>query len=214
MPPRPSFQRQRVATREAGSKLLIVCEGKATEYGYFEAARISLRFSRELVQVVHPDATDPKSLVLTARALMSGQDWKAGDQAWAVCDGDEHRHDEASRANWNDAMQLAAGSAAATSKRVNLAVSNPCFELWYLLHFQEQNAHLDRIAVKVALQRHLPDYEKPNILWEQLAPRRPTAYERAERRQQRILADDAEFCENPSTGVHALVQTLLAMKRE
>lgn len=52
-------------------------------------------------------------------------------------------------------------------KNTILLTSNPCFELWYLLHFQEQNALLSNDKCEQQLKTHLPNYEK-GILREDL----------------------------------------------
>src|SRR4051812_40644621 len=95
--------------RVVGRKVIIVCEGKKTEYGYFEEIRKSMRLPTLQVQVVHPDATDPLSIVRAAihlrRARKSERAWDRQDRAWAVFDGDEHR--DGNPANWNDAIQIA-----------------------------------------------------------------------------------------------------------
>jgi len=64
MPKRNSFKRPQ-ATRAIGRKVIIVCEGKKTEHGYFEAIRKHLRLPTLQVAVVHPDATDPLSSTLS-----------------------------------------------------------------------------------------------------------------------------------------------------
>jgi hypothetical protein len=48
-----------------------------------------------------------------------------------VFDIDEHPH-------VRRALELA------SSPGISVAVSNPCIELWFLLHFQDQNAAIDR----------------------------------------------------------------------
>lgn len=53
------------------------------------------------------------------------------DQIWCVFDRDEHP-------NFTQALDLASRNG------VGLAVSNPCVELWFLLHFQNQTAFIDR----------------------------------------------------------------------
>lgn len=45
-------------------------------------------------------------------------------------------------------------------KNADLLCSNPCFELWYLLHFQEQNIELNTDECNAKLKRHLPNYSK------------------------------------------------------
>ncbi|XVU27235.1 RloB family protein [Actinoplanes sp. CA-054009] len=51
------------------------------------------------------------------------------DHAWAVCDVDEFDTERA--------------AVEARRKGVGLAWSNPCFELWLILHVAEQTSHLD-----------------------------------------------------------------------
>src|ERR1700759_2312486 len=102
---RPRFKRPS-ARRRIGRKTIIVCEGKKTEYGYFEAIRRSMRLPTLQIEVVHPDATDPFSIVDAAidlrQARIYEKTWTREDSAWAVFAGDEHK--EANRDNWNRAI--------------------------------------------------------------------------------------------------------------
>lgn len=56
---------------------------------------------------------------------------RAHDQIWCVFDRDAHP-------NFAEALRLAHGHG------INLAISNPCLELWFLLHFEDQTRHLER----------------------------------------------------------------------
>lgn len=66
------------------------------------------------------------------RRLHDQARWENRDSAWVVLDGDEHIQNDPQ--NWHAALQLAEGS------DIHLAVSNPCFELWYLLHLATTQA--------------------------------------------------------------------------
>jgi hypothetical protein len=105
---RSAFQRPR-STRILGRKIIIACEGKKTEYGYFQEIRKSMRLPTLQIFVVHPDATDPRSIVRAAveerRKRRADRSWMDKDEAWAVFDGDEHII--SNPANWNDALQIA-----------------------------------------------------------------------------------------------------------
>ena len=46
---------------------------------------------------------------------------------------------------------------------VVLLVSNPCIELWYLLHFEECHAELTQNACIKKLKRHLEHYTKGTL---------------------------------------------------
>jgi hypothetical protein len=89
---------------------------------------------------------------------------------------------------------------------VALAVSNPCFELWALLHFSDQRAHIERDKLQSQLQRHLPGYDKEL----ELAKLHP-GYDEAVRRA-RQLDDDAVRADrigrNPTTGVYVLTEVI------
>lgn len=202
--------KRRQPTRTIGRKLIIVCEGKRTEYGYFESIRMSMRLPTLQVHVVHPDGTDP--LTIVRAAIRYRQDrtleraWTGDDSAWAVFDGDEHR--DHNPHNWNDAIQLAG------SKNIHLAVSNPSFELWYLLHYHDQRAQLTRVDALVLLRQYLQDYRKAMVLWPALKALTPEAIARAKRLAERAVLDGAEAYRNPSTSVCELVESLLTLEHE
>ncbi len=56
---------------------------------------------------------------------------RAHDEIWCVFDVDEHP-------NMPEAAQLA------RQHGINLAVSNPCLELWFILHFENCSTYIDR----------------------------------------------------------------------
>lgn len=204
------FNRRR-SVHSVGRKVVIVCEGEKTEYGYFEAFRKSMRLPTVSVAVVHSGYTDPYGIVKSAigerEARKQEKSWDKGDTVWAVFDGDEHK--ENNLANWNNAVQLAG------SKDINLAISNPSFELWYLLHFQDQLAKMDRREALVALTKHLPQYKKASKLWpEPLQPFTKSALTRAALLAKRIDQHGLEKHANPCCGVGALVEILLKLEQE
>ncbi|MFZ4741723.1 MAG: RloB domain-containing protein, partial [Bacteroidales bacterium] len=48
-------------------------------------------------------------------------------------------------------------------KDAHLLSSNPCFECWYLLHYQEQNAYLTSDECKHKLHQHHTSYKKGSL---------------------------------------------------
>lgn len=220
-PSRSGFERGRqpfgrnVPVRLPQRKIIIICEGTGTEFGYFNAIRQTLRLPVDIIDVRHCGATDPKSIVEYAKVEYAKAErasrererrWDKLDEIWAVYDGDEHR--ERDLANWNAALNGA-------GKKVKLAISNPSFEAWYLLHFQDQNAPLHRDVARRLLKAYLPDYKKSNVLWpDPLQARLETAIQRAKNLAAVIEQGDRERCCNPSTGVHLLVESLLTLKGE
>jgi hypothetical protein len=83
-------------------------------------------------------AGTPMSLVerAVARHHREQRDERKGrgpvrDEVWCVFDVDEHHHIE-------EALLIAARNG------INVAVSNPCFELWFIIHYEDQTAHIER----------------------------------------------------------------------
>ncbi|MFF3765701.1 RloB family protein [Streptomyces sp. NPDC001922] len=118
-------------------RFLIYCEGECTETQYFKGLKAELRaLPVELCMGgVHGE---PKSLAQAAiehqaRAPRSAKDrYTAYDEVWCVVDVEA----PVPHPGLADALRLARGGA------VNVALSNPCFEIWILLHFKDITAYL------------------------------------------------------------------------
>ncbi len=136
---RPRRRARAAARKHPNRRLLIVCEGKVTEPTYFRGFERWMR--NTTVEIEIPDEQGvPLTLVRQAEerklraesdAQRTGDAFLAYDEIWCVFDVDEHP-------NLNDASQLAA------ARHIELAVSNPCFELWLPLHFRESPGALHR----------------------------------------------------------------------
>jgi hypothetical protein len=135
-------------------------------------------------------AKSPEQLVAYAATLAS-RTRDEFDELWCVADVDEFDLDRAVQA--------------AEAGRVRLAVSNPCFEVWLLLHFEEGGPHVSGAAAAVRrLRRHLPAYEKAKLQFEDYAPGLRDAVDRA-----RKLDDGSAVGTNPSSGVWRLVERIV-----
>jgi hypothetical protein len=193
--------RRRAPTREPKKRFLIVCEGGITEPFYFKELRHLLRSPLELV--VLPGGT-PKTLVERAVQEKNSAEQDARrrkdenlkyDETWCVFDIDEHPF-------------LAEAQQQARDNNISTAISNPCFELWVVLHFQEQRAFIDRHAVQHLCRTHMPRYEK-RLPCADLLSRYEDALRRAtELEQWHRLRGTAG--NNPSTGVHKLAEKIRA----
>jgi hypothetical protein len=192
---RPRERSRRRPTVEPQQRILVLCEGKATEPGYIKALCDELRPSRIHV-VIEGHGEDPKALVERAVLRKRGarRDLESSlDQVWCVFDVDDH-------ARLADALQQA------RSNGIEIAVSNPCFELWALLHFQDQTAFLGREKVRSSLKKHVADYRKA-LPFAQLRLGYEEAVRRAENLDRRC---DERGCpgDNPSTGVYRLTELI------
>src|ERR1017187_8009342 len=132
---RDSLQR-RGPRRQPKQRFLIVCEGTVTEPCYFRDVR---HVERSLIELqIEPRAT-PKTIVERAVELkkQANRDAKRRaddnlkyDEVWCVFDVDDHR-------------LIVEAKEQAKANGVEVAISNPCFELWALLHFQYLRADLE-----------------------------------------------------------------------
>lgn len=188
--------------RQPKTRILIVCEGRVTERQYFKAFQHQVRNSRVHVEVSKETGV-PLTVVECAVRLRDEAASEAKrqrdenllwDQVWGVFDVDEHP-------NLDKALELA------QSEGILLAVSNPSFELWALLHFQDQRAFASRQQVRASLKTYLADYEK-SLDFDAMHPHYADALRRAQE-----LDHDADVHgasgRNPSTGVHRLTQTIV-----
>ena len=100
----------------------------------------------------------------------------------------------------------------AAANNIKLAISNPCFELWLLLHFQEQSAHIERHQVQSACRGHVAGYVK-DVPFQEVFPHYPQAVRRAAALEH---WQETRGCagENPSTGGYRLTERIVALGRE
>jgi hypothetical protein len=97
----------------------------------------------------------------------------------------------------------------AADNEINLAVSSPCIELWFVLHFEEQTAHIERNDAqrrsaellgcrKVLTQQALGELEKGHTV----------ARTRARQLDCKHSGDGSPRWTNPSTGAWRLVDSI------
>lgn len=187
-------------------RLLIICEGRVTEPSYFRGLK-SEEQVRSVEVIVDDEGGTPKTLVERAalrmkaarRAAKGARDQNLRyDEIWCVFDVDEHP-------KLKDAKQQA------KANNISIAASNPCFELWLLLHFRDQRAWIHRHDVQRACTEYIRDFEK-EIKFSEIRERVEDAVKRAIELQRwqetRGCSDD-----NPSTNVHKLVQRLKELSK-
>ncbi|MEE1799833.1 RloB family protein [Streptomyces sp. JV176] len=167
-----------------------MCGSKETERQYLQGLRDHLRNPAVSV-VVRGKACSPTQLV----AYACGQrDLNRGgyDEVWCVFDVDEY-------------PDVAAASDAARRRGIKVAVSNPCFELWLLLHFTDHHAFVDTYRKLLPLlQKHVPGYDKTRV---EFAKYRD-AVDRAAARARKLDPTGSDHARNPSTGVWQLTDRM------
>ena len=68
-------------------------------------------------------------------------------------------------------------------KGATIIASNPCLELWYLLHFVDQKTEISSEQCLVAVKKHLPNYKKGEVngaLQKTLSDKQELAIKRSE----------------------------------
>jgi len=156
----------------SGDVMLIVCEGAKTEPSYFEGLKDAWKLQPLQVEIVGRECgSAPISVVDHAIALRDERrrDSKRArgrpefDEVWCVFDRDRH-------VSLSQALDKARGN------DIKVALSAPCFELWYLLHFTyTSRAFRSFDALSKVLRKYLPDYTKSETPLSVLLPRLDTA---------------------------------------
>jgi len=207
MPRRRDDLRRRKSFVEPRTRMLICCEGEVTEPSYLNGLKGELRIRLVHIEVV-PGGANPKTLVDYAvekkreaerQARREKDDNLKYDELWCVFDVDAHEY-------------VPEAKQKAEANKIELAISNPCFELWLLLHFQDQRAHIERHHVQSACRNHMPGYDK-EVPFDLVFPLYREAVERAETLNH---WQETRGCagENPSTGVHRLTERIVELGRE
>ncbi|MGN1404746.1 MAG: RloB family protein, partial [Erysipelotrichaceae bacterium] len=126
MAKRKEYNPDRSAKRKRRPVIYIVCEGQQTEIAYFKNFR-----TRDCLVDIVPVSSKHKAaehLVKHSKSHIEqiGYYPKDGDQLWCVFDCDD-----------NNNIQLRNAEEYARKNGIRIAFSNPCFEYWYLLHFEK-----------------------------------------------------------------------------
>ena len=188
--------RRRVAGRSERRTFVILCEGKETEPQYLRA----LKQLPEVREVVSVDIQGPvgRPLQLVEAAIEVQSDNDEIDEVWCVFDV------EAPQKHPN----LKEGLALAREKGIKTAVSNPCFEVWLVLHFDRCSAWLTTDNA-VKLRRKHDSSARKEVDGELYMPLRETAAKRARDLSDNHVNNGTSFPnDNPSSGMFQLLEAI------
>lgn len=146
-------------------------------------------------------AGDPRSVV--EKAIEEGKELQhdklaTRDKIWAVFDRDAH-------ARFHEAKDLAKNNG------VNLAISNPCFEIWGIFHYKDHDAPLDRHQCQKILEDLCPGYNRKDKKLFAGPELMEGSYQNAVTRAQNSLSrreEEGDPGGSPSTTVHKLTEQL------
>ncbi len=185
-------------------RILVLTQGKVTEPAYFDRIR---QIHRHVVIVVKDCPRSPPQMLDLAIAETSKAGKNREDRfnaAWVVFDAEE-RPDE---------MMLRNLRQKAGQHGIRLAWSNPCFEVWLLLHIVYSQAPLFSAAEAIrrlaaALPGYAKDQRSADRSMAELVPRIPTAMDHAQRLRESHAAQAGGEFPNPATDVDILVRSII-----
>ena len=181
--------------------VLLVTEGTHTEVLYFEELK---KTHREVVTLLisggRPGELNPLRVLKRLRNEVTkrrrSKDWIKGDSAWLVVDTDQ----------WKDEEKLEILSEAGQGD-FQLAASNPCFEVWLLMHFRPAwtSATAKDLRELLATRECLGRFAKNSYPAAALIPKTREAIQRA---RQADAADSDAWPVGGSTRVYRAVEAI------
>ena len=201
---------RRAPVKEPATIIIVCTEGEKTEPQYLEMfKKIHVEpFVKRSVFDLKIISGVGVPMTVVDRAIQELEDLQRPlsrkDSVWVMFDKDEHpRFQEAKRT--------------ARSKGVHLAVSNPCFEIWGIYHYQDWQSEIERHLCQKKLEELCSSYNRRlgKIFANEdiIKNKYRDAIENAEKSlDSRRQEDNPEG--NPSTSVHCLIKTILSKVEE
>jgi hypothetical protein len=190
--------------------ILIVCEGEKTEPYYFKALKKELHLTTLEVEVVgQKEGSAPINIInqaieqrnLRKKQAQTSISLVEYDKVWCVIDVEAPNP----HASLNQAYDKGRANG------LKLALSNPCFEFWYLLHFEKTSAPMQsNKELLKRLKHHCPNYQEndPDFFYNVFPHIKKAITHANQVICERHHSSDLRKC-NPSTHVHLVVKNLL-----
>lgn len=190
---RGTREKRKSKIRKIKQSILIICEGTETEPNYFKHWK---RFIRNEARIeIESKGPSPNVIVDYAVNKISTYDY---NQIWCVFDQNGHEG-------------ISNSIRKARNNNISVAFSNPCFEIWFLLHFKYQAANIDCDSVCALLKnKYLKRFNKSMDVYDKLLNNQDKAISSAQKLRRKHRHDGTTPVENqnPSTGVDELVEYL------
>ena len=175
---------------------MIATDGKETERLYFKA--IKDKNSEVIIKILKGQVgkNAPKVVYGRAKKYAKKNRIRKSDEVWLIID----------KNSLSDA-QLNQLSSICCESDYFLAVSNPCFELWLVLHFEKPKSERVDNATKCRhrLKKYLPNYTKNHVETEKLLPHTPKAINNAKQ----YANENETWPTNTGTHIYKLVEKLI-----
>ena len=129
---RNSLMRERREAFRDARLIVIASEGKDTERIYFKALAKEYSNPRVHVHILERSVAEqnnssPEHVLKQLNDYKSQYELEADDELWLVVDKDR----------WTEAMLSRVATECSQEVAMHMALSNPCFELWLLLHIED-----------------------------------------------------------------------------
>jgi hypothetical protein len=196
---RRSFERP-LGERRYRKMFVIAVEGTKTEPQYFAVFNGPTSIVR-VHCISGSSASAPTRVLRRMREHLRREGLRATDEAWLVVDKDQ----------WTDGQLAELFSWSQKSESFGLALSNPKFEFWLLLHFDDGAGATSPTQCVARLRQYLPEYDKGIAAAELSRERIAAAVARAKHRDTPPCAD---WPRTPGvTTVYRLVERILQSER-
>ena len=138
-----------MAIRKTKKIILIVCEGKnKTERLYF--SNFINNNNEYNIKIENSEATDPKGMISTAKKYMKKYGIKKEkDIVFCLMDGDNDKE-----------KCMLIKDLKHKHRDINIILSHPTFEIWYLLHYKYTTHSFDKEELIAELGKHIKNYQK------------------------------------------------------
>lgn len=153
MSPRNRLNRP-LGERRYKKLFVLATEGKKTEPEYFSIVEKEIQgLQRPLIKItcLRKKSSSPEHVLKSMKSYLKEKSFNPKiDEAWLVIDRDR----------WPEQHIEILNRWAQTKENYGLAVSNPNFEYWVLLHYEDGKAIGSPSDCSTRLKKHLPDYDK------------------------------------------------------
>ena len=174
---RRKFQRP-LGERRYRKIFLLAVEGVKTEPQYF-ALFNDQRSTVHVHCVKSSHDSSPPQVLARLRNYLEQRELRSSDEAWLVVDKDQWTNKQLNQLNeW-----------AKESRNHGLAVSNPKFEYWLLLHFEDGKGIASSQDCSNRLKKHIQGYDKGLKVQDFSRRRIDDAVQRARKRDNPPCAD-------------------------
>lgn len=206
------------AVREQKRTFLLAFEGSVTEPNYFEALFNDFKKKGLIAMTsytfVPHHHTDPNGVLNDLLHFeKDGFVSKNYDYRWIVIDRDKERMNGGGHTaeNFNNAIVRAGAN------KVKVAYSNPCFEIWLLLHFNYRDTAIHRDDLYQELKNIIGYQKNSQITYDNLKDTLDNAIRNAKRLKSSYETGGRSVCpesDNPVTTVFELIECLRNPKKK